>query len=116
MPVFGGAHRFFLKLRVAQLAGDAFFIHPVEQRLPGAFAEGLVDGHHILAVARRQLQRRQAAGCRMHAGLAVHGFAEIHPVGDRALGADGAGIMDCHVDVLALARRQAVEQRHGDGV
>ena len=52
----------------------------------------------------------------MHAGLAVHGFAEIHPVWYRALGADGAGIVDRHVDVLALARSHAVEQRDGDGV
>src|SRR5438094_4488359 len=38
LTVFGGAHRLFLKLRVAQLAGDAFFINTVRTRLPNAIA------------------------------------------------------------------------------
>ena len=52
----------------------------------------------------------------VHAGLAVHRLAVVHPLRHRGLGADRAGVVDRDVDVLAFAGGHAVEERHGDAV
>ena len=62
LTVFGGAHRLVLKLRVAQLAGDAFFIHPVEQRLQERLLKAWLMAITYLPSRVGRLQRRQAAG------------------------------------------------------
>src|SRR4051812_41629457 len=52
----------------------------------------------------------------MHARLAIHRLTVVHPLRNRGLGADGAGVVNRHVDVLSLARAHPVEERDGDAV
>src|SRR5215510_1454284 len=60
---------------------------------------------HAITVA---LFDRMKSGEGQYIDVAIHDAC--------AIGTEGAGIVDRHVDVLALARLHAVEQRHGDGV
>ena len=48
--VLGHAERLVLVLRIVQLAGYAFLVHPLDQLLPYPRTEVLHDGDHVLAV------------------------------------------------------------------